>query len=154
MIDLHFEVKRKGKILTSVSKNYLEMCRIAHFMCKKDLSTKIAIEKLARQYLRKVRSQDGTDNKNDQNFQAIDKYTGKKVNPITNLRESDSDDYESCSSDESDEEQKFIEIRDVDVYSEVMDAQGELKVATIEIKRLREQLTLIGAGGSLSSAET
>lgn len=65
MIDLHFEVKRKGKIITSVCKNYLEMCQIAHFMCKKDLSTKIAIEKLARQYLRKAKSHDGTDSINN-----------------------------------------------------------------------------------------
>jgi len=57
-----------------------------------------------------------------------------------NQREADSD-YSSCSSSSSESEdldKKFIEIRDVDVYSEVMDAQGELKIANMEIKRLRE----------------
>ena len=42
-------------------------------------------------------------------------------------------------------DQKFIEIRDVDAYGEVMDLQGELKVAQIEIRRLRKQLTLSGS---------
>ena len=37
-----------------------------------------------------------------------------------------------------------MEIRDVDAYAEVMDLQGELKVAQIEIRRLRKQLTLSG----------
>ena len=42
---------------------------------------------------------------------------------------------------------RFIEIRDVDVNTEVMDLQGELKVAMMEIARVREQLTQIGAEG-------
>jgi len=42
--------------------------------------------------------------------------------------------------------QKFINIRDVDVNSEVLDLHGQLKLAMLEIKRLREQLTLIGVG--------
>ena len=63
-----------------------------------------------------------------------------KETKITRNGESDSDD----SSDISEDEQKFIEIRDVDVYSEVLNLQGELKVASMEINRLREQLTLIG----------
>ena len=63
-----------------------------------------------------------------------------KETKITRNGESDSED----SSDISEDEQKFIEIRDVDVYSEVLNLQGELKVASMEINRLREQLTLIG----------
>ena len=63
-----------------------------------------------------------------------------KETKITRNGESDSED----SSDISEDEQKFIEIRDVDVYSEVLNLQGELKVASMEISRLREQLTLIG----------
>ncbi len=39
-------------------------------------------------------------------------------------------------------EQKFIEIRDIDVNSEVLDVHGELQIAKIEIQRLRKQLTL------------
>jgi len=38
---------------------------------------------------------------------------------------------------------KFVQIRAVDDHSEIMDIQGELKIATFEIKRLREQLMLI-----------
>ena len=57
-----------------------------------------------------------------------------KETKITRNGESDSDD----SSDISEDEQKFIEIRDVDVYSEVLNLQGELKVASMEINRLRE----------------
>ena len=63
-----------------------------------------------------------------------------KETKITRNGDSDSED----SSDISEDEQKFIEIRDVDVYSEVLNLQGELKVASMEISRLREQLTLIG----------
>ena len=63
-----------------------------------------------------------------------------KETKITRNGDSDSEE----SSDISEDEQKFIEIRDVDVYSEVLNLQGELKVASMEISRLREQLTLIG----------
>ena len=85
--------------------------------------------------------------KGSQEYKAIDQYTGttqpKSPNsrPIKSHQTNNSDseyDSEGSSEENSPPPHKFVEIRAVDVNTEVMELQGELKIAYLEIKRLRK----------------
>jgi len=101
------------------------MCQIAHYGCRKDIGTKLRLEQLSRRY-KNAMAKELKDEQVQKKLKDMERYTGVAEQP--NSPETD-DDYSSS----EDDEVKFVQIRDIDVHSEVMDVQGELKIAMLEI---------------------
>ena len=97
-----------------MASTFLEMCQIAHFTCRKDIATKLRLEQLTRKYKQLMSGQMGSNSKVAKDLKALDHFTGQSRAPGAKGGSDVSDVDEAIQS-------KFIEIRDVDVNSEVMD---------------------------------
>ena len=120
--DLFTKNKQKDILQNACAQLFMEVAQIAHFVCRNDIATKMRIEQLTRHLQRKM-TNNATGGRKFQKQKNIDQYQGEHYRRESTPSVYDSDESEIIM------DQKFIEIRDVDAYGEVMDLQGELKVA-------------------------
>ena len=48
--DLHVQLKLRERCISGCTATFLEMCQIAHYVCRHDVATKMRLEQLTRKF--------------------------------------------------------------------------------------------------------